>query len=259
MSGLFGGGTTRATQTSRVSPAQEELIRALLPLQIGGAQLQFGLAEQGVPALTEAVAGAGPALTGALQLSPAELNLPSAVGEVSSRLGGTLEAGVTDLLGPVPSVILDPLVELLVENVLPAISSASIRAGAPGGSAEQSLTTRAVRGFGRGATGELARSAADRFRAGAGAFPVAQALSLAGPRAEAGLGAQERGLATQRAGVPIQLAQILLAAAQGIPVTQTPFAPPSVSQRTEREVSPGEELFNVLRLIAGGKEVAGLF
>lgn len=245
--GLFGGGRRQTTtQTAQVSPAQERLITALTPIQIEEAGLQLGLAQQGVPALTEAVAGAEPALMGALELSSAETGLPGEVGRVSAPLGGAVSASATDLLGPIPGVILDPLIEALTEDVLPAISSASIRAGAPGGSVEQDLTTRAVRGFGRAATGELARSAAERTRAGATAAPIAQALSLAGPRAAADVGAQERGLATRRAGVPIELAQTLLSASQGIPVVRTPFAPPSATARTQTRPSVASDVGSAL-------------
>ncbi len=236
MGGFFGGGSQSSQRGSTVtnqniSPAQEELIRQLTPVEVGEAQLQFGTEQQAVPMLQQAVAGAQNPLLGALQTGQAERALPGQIGAAGGPLAGILGAGGADLLSSTPRSIISPLEQSFSETVLPGISSAAIRAGAPGGSAEQDLTTRATREFGRAATSELQRGAAARYGAAIPGLSQAFQFALAGPQAQAGLEGQERGLAVQRAQTPISLAQILMGGANN-PIFNVPFAPPSTTQFT---------------------------
>jgi hypothetical protein len=243
MGGFFGGGRQmREVVTQQISPAQEEAIRALLPIQLQEAQLQVGLTRRGAEQLPAALEEVGRGLAGALQASPAEAALPGITEARTAPLAGILGLGAADLLSPVPRAVISPLEEAFRETISPEIQSAAIRAGAPGGSAEQNLFARATREFARGAASQLLSQQAERAKVAGLLAPQAATLGLAGPREAAQLGALERTLAAQREEIPLASALQLLSAGAGIPIVQVPFAPPSQARRSTETPTFGAEL-----------------
>lgn len=223
MPGLFGGGSSK-TNTDRSLTRQEvelqqqqvELGRALSPIQIALSKL--GGAQFGVDALGNQ---AGPSVT---TTAPALLNVSEAERAVPGILGGINEPLIASLRGiqgdiqsnasePLASDrLLGPLSRAFTETVIPEIKSASIRAGAPGGSVEQDLFERAVGRFGSEATDVLAQNELRRrtlanlaLNQAAGFTPLLQQLQLQEPQGEAALAGQERSLQFRGATLPLEL------------------------------------------------------
>src|SRR5262249_40508655 len=198
------------------------------------------LSQQGSEQLRGALPGAQTGLESALQLSPEESAFPGVVGDISTPLAGSLAGTLQGISGPAPTSVLEPLVESFQQDVIPGISSAAIRAGSPGGSGEQNLVTRAAGAFGRGATGELARTATQRAALQPGLASAIQNLGTAGAQAGVNLAGQRRQLDVQRSQVPLTLANMLMNAGSGFPQFQVPFAPPSQQTRSSGVQSPTE-------------------
>jgi hypothetical protein len=255
MGGFFGGGTQQRTRQNvqpDIGPAQERVEAALYPLQIEAAQLQQQLSRTGTQQLQQGVAGARAPLEEAMQMGAGEAALPGAIAGVNAPLSQMLSQGAMELAGPTPESILEPLESSFRNVVSPEIQSAAIRAGAVGGSAEQDLFSRAAADFGRAATGELARTAAGRMSAAQQGAQAASQLGIAGPQAEAQRDALERQLGLQRGQLPIDLANILLQGAGGVPGIATPFAPAGTTTKFYGTDKPttGAEVGSGLGLVA---------
>src|SRR5215471_6739195 len=242
---MGGGGSTTVTQPI-TSPAQEQAITTLMPYELAIAR---GGTEEALNVFDPTVS----ATQGALQLSPEERALPGEIASVNLPLADTLSQGAGELRsqargleGPVPADVLQPLQEEFAGTVLPSISSAAIRAGAPGGSAEQGLTRQAITDYGRGAASALDTQAVQRLNAlnqalgteaGIGST-IGQQL-LAGPMAAGQLAQQGRQLDVQSAQTPWNMAQQLMGLARGI---QVPWAGQGSTSTTTQNPPIGQEV-----------------
>lgn len=192
------------------------------------------LAAQGLRGSLLGAAGeAIPGVQRALQLAGEESVLPAALQAAVSPSVEALRAGAASVLGGPAD--LSFLEQEFREQVLPSIAGAAVRAGAVGGSAEQDLTARAVREFGRAAAAELSRQSAARLQAATPALGLAAQLGQIAPQAAAQIGGLRRQLEVQRERTPLEL---VLMASQGIRFPEVPTIPGFAGPTTQTSRGP---------------------
>src|SRR5262245_44595034 len=143
MGGFFGGGNvtqTRQKTEAWLSLPQLQYISTATPAAQQGLINQFGLSTAGTTGMLETAQPEISALQKALQVGPSEAALPGVYESTYAPMASVLTEAGTDLAGPAPRSILEPLQAEFNETILPGISGAAIRAGAPGGQGEQDLT-----------------------------------------------------------------------------------------------------------------------
>ena len=184
-----------------------------------------------------------------LSPSQAERDLPGTLSQYAGPIGSYLSEQA--MAGLDTDAILGPLQRAFTQTVAPEIRSSALRAGAPGGSVEGDLFSRASGEFGAQGAEALSRAELARRSVAGQIGPLGASLQTMGPEAAARLGAQEQQYGRESALSPLQIA---MQAIQGL----LPF----FGQKSTSTPSPWDNWSGVFNQAAGtgtqGLTLAGM-